>query len=261
MKEILKLENIYYSVSSSGKAFAKKNTFNIIDDINLNINYGEILGISGESGGGKTTLAKVIAGVIKPSKGKLAWDDDALSGNSDISPVQILFQNHGEILNPYRKIEDIINEALKIQKYNPEAIKRKKEEILNSLNISTDITKRRGYELSGGEQQRAALARLLAVNPKMLILDEPFSAQDVESQLNLLKLFQKINGKLKLTMLCVSHDLNILRKLADRIVIIQKGKVVEEGSTEEVFNNPAHDHTKYLLKAKNLSLTLSELKE
>lgn len=261
MKEILSLENICYTVSSSGKGFAKKNTVNILDDINLNINYGEVLGISGESGGGKTTLARVIAGIIKPSQGKLIWDDDVLSGNSSSNPVQILFQNHGEILNPYRKIEDIISEALKIQKYNIESIRKKKEEILNSLNISTDITKKRGYELSGGEQQRAALARLLAVNPKMLILDEPFSAQDVESQLNLLKLFQKINGEFKLTMLCVSHDLNILRKLADRIIIIQKGKMVEEGSTEEVFNDPKHDHTKYLLKAKNLSLTLSELKE
>ena len=259
MKEILRLENICYSVSSSGKGFAKKNMVNILDSINLNINYGEVLGISGESGGGKTTLAKVIAGVIKPSQGKLIWDDNVLSGNSDSSPVQILFQNHGEILNPYRRIEDIISEALKIQNYGVELIAKKKEEILSSLNISADITKKRGYELSGGEQQRAALARLLAANPKLLILDEPFSAQDVESQLNLLKLFKTINRELKLTMLCVSHDLNILRKLADRIVIIQKGKVVEEGNTEEVFNNPAHDHTKYLLKAKNLSLTLSDL--
>jgi len=261
MKEILRLENIFYTVSSSGKGFAKKSMVNILHDINLNIYYGEVLGISGESGGGKTTLAKVIAGVIKPSQGKLVWDDDVSPGNSDSSSVQILFQNHGEILNPYRKIEDIINEALKIQKYDSELIKRKKEEILNSLNISADITEKRGYELSGGEQQRAALARVLAANPKLLILDEPFSAQDVESQLNLLKLLKKINAELKLTMLCVSHDLNILRKLADRIVIIQKGKIVEEGSTEEVFNNPAHDHTKYLLKAKNLSLTLSELNE
>jgi ABC-type glutathione transport system ATPase component len=259
MKEILRLENICYAVSSSEKEFANKSMVNILDDINLNINYGEVLGISGESGGGKTTLAKVIAGVIKPSQGKLVWDDDVLSGNSESSHVQILFQNHGEILNSYRKIEDIINEALKIQKYDAELIKRKKEEILSSLNISTDITKKRGYELSGGEQQRAALARLLAANPKLLILDEPFSAQDVESQLNLLKLFQKVNKELKLTMLCVSHDLNILRKLTDRIVIIQKGKVVEEGRTEEVFNNPTHDHTKYLLKAKNLSLTLTDL--
>ena len=117
MKEILRLENICYAVSSSEKGFAKKSMVNILDDINLNINYGEVLGISGESGGGKTTLAKVIAGVIKPSQGKLVWDNDVLSGNSDSSPVQILFQNHGEILNPYRKIEDIINEALKIQKY------------------------------------------------------------------------------------------------------------------------------------------------
>jgi len=259
MKAILRLENICYTVPSSAKEFANKSMVNILDDINLYINYGEVLGISGESGGGKTTLAKVIAGVIKPSQGKLVWDDDVLSENSIASPVQILFQNHGEILNPYRRIEDIINEALKIQKYDSELIKRKKEEILSSLNISADISKKRGYELSGGEQQRAALARLLAVNPKLLILDEPFSAQDVESQLNLLKLFQKINVELKLTMLCVSHDLNILRKLTDRIVIIQKGKVVEEGRTEEVFCNPAHDHTKYLLKAKNLSLTLSDL--
>jgi peptide/nickel transport system ATP-binding protein len=261
MKQILILENICYSFSSAEKGFAKKSTVNILDDINLNINYGEVLGISGESGGGKTTLAKIIAAVITPSKGRLVWDEDIIAKNSDISPVQILFQNNGEILNPYRKIEEIINEVLKNQKYNLESIKKKKEEILNSLNISADITKKRGYELSGGEQQRAALARLLAVNPKMLILDEPFSAQDVESQLNLLKLFQKINEKLKLTMLCVSHDLNILRKIADRIVIIQKGKVVEEGSTEEVFSNPTHDHTKYLLKAKNLSLTLSDLNE
>jgi len=259
MKDILRLENICYSVTTSGKRFTKKSMVNILESINLNINYGEVLGISGESGGGKTTLAKVIAGVIKPSQGKLVWNNDVLSENSGSSPVQILFQNHGEILNPYRKIENIINEALKIQKYDPELIKSKKEEILSSLNISADITKKRGYELSGGEQQRAAFARLLTANPKLLILDEPFSAQDVESQFNLLKLFKKINVELNLTIFCVSHDLNILRKLADRIVIIQKGRVVEEGSTEKVFNNPVHDHTKYLLKAKNLSLTLSEL--
>jgi len=258
--EILRLENICYSVSSA-QEFEKKSVINILDNINLNINYGEVLGISGESGGGKTTLAKVIAGVIKPSQGKLVWDDDVSSENKIASPVQILFQNHGEILNPYRKIEDTITEALKIQKWDAELIVSKKNKILSSLNISSDIFKKKGFELSGGEQQRAALARLLAANPKMLILDEPFSAQDVESQLNLLKLFKRINKELKLTMICVSHDLNVLRKLADRIAIVQRGKIVEEGSTEEVFNNPVHNHTKYLLKVKNLSLTLSELKE
>jgi len=258
--EILRLENICYSVSSA-QEFEKKSVINILDNINLNINYGEVLGISGESGGGKTTLAKVIAGVIKPSQGKLVWDDDVSSENKIASPVQILFQNHGEILNPYRKIEDTITEALKIQKWDAELIVSKKNEILSSLNISSDIFKKKGFELSGGEQQRAALARLLSANPKMLILDEPFSAQDVESQLNLLKLFKRINKELKLTMICVSHDLNVLRKLADRIAIVQRGKIVEEGSTEEVFNNPVHNHTKYLLKVKNLSLTLSELKE
>ena len=261
MKQILKLENICYSAITSEKGFEKKRKINILNNINLKINYGEVLGVSGESGGGKTTLAKVIAGIIKPSHGRLVWNDDVSSVNTIASPVQILFQNHGEILNPYRKIEDIINEVLKIQKWGAELIDKQKNKIFSSLNISSDIFKKKGFELSGGEQQRAALARLLAANPKLLILDEPFSAQDVESQLILLNLFKKINKELKLTMLCVSHDLNILSKLANRIAIIQKGKIVEEGSTEIVFNNPVHDHTKYLLKAKNLSLTLSELNE
>lgn len=259
MKTILKLENIGYSVFSSGKGFTNKISVKILDNISINILEGEILGISGESGGGKTSLAKIIAGVTKPSYGKLVLNNNVIKENLVSSPVQILFQNHSEILNPYRKVEDIIIEALKIQKYDEQTIKNIKDEIFNSLNIKKDIYKKRGYELSGGEQQRAALARLLAANPTLLILDEPFSAQDVESQLNLLKLFKKINEELKITMICISHDLNILRKLASRIVIIQKGKLVEEGNTDEIFNNPSHAHTKYLLKAKNLSLKLSEL--
>ncbi len=259
MNIILELKNIYFSVFKSEKGFNKKTSTEILHNINLNIYNGEILGISGESGGGKTTLAKIIAVVLKPSQGEIVWNKEILSANTNNSPVQILFQNHGEILNPYRKVDDIVNEALKIQGLIDASLKLRKEEIYASLNLAESIYKKRGYELSGGEQQRTALARILAANPKILILDEPFSAQDVEQQLSLLNLLKKINEDFHLTIICISHDLNILKKLVNRIIIIKEGKITEEGRTEDIFNNPVHPYTKYLLKAKNLSLNLSEL--
>jgi peptide/nickel transport system ATP-binding protein len=122
-----------------------------------------------------------------------------------------------------------------------------------------ELYSRRGYQLSGGEQQRAALGRLIAVKPAILILDEPFSAQDIESQLNLVKLFKQLNEDFNLTMICISHDLRILRTLADRIIILKDGEVVESGETNEVFNNPKEDYTKFLLSAEALNLTYQEI--
>jgi ABC-type glutathione transport system ATPase component len=134
-----------------------------------------------------------------------------------------------------------------------------RNKILNSIGFRDELYDRRGYQLSGGEQQRAALARLLAARPVLLILDEPFSAQDVESQLKLLKLFKKLNKDLGLTMICISHDLRILRNLADRIIILRNGEIVEIGKTKEVFNHPKEDYTKFLLSAEALNLTYEEL--
>ena len=125
--------------------------------------------------------------------------------------------------------------------------------------MSPDLGNRKGYELSGGEQQRAALARLLAVNPKLLILDEPFSAQDIESQLNLVNLFKKINKEFNITILCISHDLNILRKLVNRVLIIKEGEIVESGKTEEILKNPSHSYTKFLLRAESYELKYDEI--
>jgi len=123
-----------------------------------------------------------------------------------------------------------------------------------------ELYSRRGMELSGGEQQRAALARLLAVKPILLILDEPFSAQDVESQVNLVKLFKKLNKEFYLTMICISHDLRILRNLTSRVIILKDGEIVESGITNEVFNNPQKDYTKFLLSAESLNLSYEEIK-
>lgn len=253
---LLKVENIFYSVEVKR---AKKKQFNILMNVSFDVEKGEILGICGESGGGKSTLAKVIAGIISPNSGNILFDSENQSIKRKSRPIQILFQNHGEILNPFRKVQSIIDEALKINGVSEENIETEKSKILNSVGFPKELYKRRGYQLSGGEQQRAALGRLLAVKPALLILDEPFSAQDIESQLNLVKLFKRLNKNFHLTMICISHDLRILRNLADRIIILKDGEIVESGETKEIFNSPKKDYTKFLLSAEELNLTYEEI--
>jgi ABC-type dipeptide/oligopeptide/nickel transport system ATPase subunit len=254
MKEILIIENLNYSV------FVNKNLKHILSGINLNLTRNDILGISGESGSGKTTLAKIIAGIITPSSGKVFYPDIEGSNKSKrVSPVQILFQNNGEILNPLREINDVVEEAVKIAGKENDS-KNKMEEIFGVINFSRHLWNRKGYELSGGEQQRAALARILAVNPELIILDEPFSSQDPESQLNLLNLFLSLNKKFNITIICISHNLKILGKLCNKLVILYNGKIVEQGEALEIINAPKHSYTKFLLKAENYDLSYEELK-
>ena len=251
---LLKVENISYSVEVKEET---KKTFDILKNVSFDIEPGEIVGICGESGGGKSTLAKVIAGLIKPDSGKITLDSKF--NNKKSSPIQILFQNHGEVLNPFRKISGVVDEVLVINRIDKKYIQKERENILTSVGFPKELYARRGFQLSGGEQQRAALARLLATNPVLLILDEPFSAQDVVSQLKLVKLFRKLNTEFKLTMICISHDLKILRNLADRIIILKDGEIVEGGVTNEVFNKPKEAYTKFLLSAEELKLTYEEL--
>ena len=251
---LLKVENISYSV------FIKEGTrkqFQILKNVSFAMESGEIIGICGESGSGKTTLAKIIAGLITPDNGKITLN--LKLKNKISSPVQILFQHHGEVLNPFRKVSAIIDEALIINRIHKDYIIKEREKILSSVGFSNVLYDRRGFQLSGGEQQRAALARLLATNPVLLILDEPFSAQDVESQLNLVKLFQKLNKEFMITMICISHDLRILKNLAERIIILKDGEIVEQGITKEVFTNPRNVYTKFLLSAESLELNYEEI--
>ena len=252
---LLKVENISYSVEVKDNS---ENQFDILKNISFEVQAGEIIGICGESGGGKSTLAKVIAGLIKPDSGKIILNSSSKAKKS--SPIQILFQNHGEVLNPYRKISTVIDEVLTINGIEKKNIEGERENILSSVGFPDELFNRRGFQLSGGEQQRAALARLLATKPLLLILDEPFSAQDVESQLNLVRLFKYLNKDFGLTMICISHDLRILRNLANRIIILKDGELVESGNTKEVLNNPQRDYTKFLLSAESLDLSYEELK-
>jgi ABC-type dipeptide/oligopeptide/nickel transport system ATPase subunit len=251
MNHLLKAENISYNIDK-GKP--------ILSNISFELNKGEILGIAGESGSGKTTLGKIIAGLITPSEGKITFAKSPGWENTKVSPIQILFQNNGETLNPFRRIDSVVKEALKLRNgviINPE---EEADKIFLSLDLKENLRKRKGYELSGGEQQRGALARLLAVKPVLLILDEPFSAQDPDSQYNFLDLFKKINSQRGVTLICISHNLRILKELCNNLLIIYRGSIVERGKCATIFNNPSHPYTRFLFKADNYKLSHDEFR-
>jgi peptide/nickel transport system ATP-binding protein len=257
MSDILQIKNLYYSVDKAIIPFVKTEKVNILSDISFNVMENEILGIAGESGSGKTTLAKLLCGILTPSEGKVIF---SLKGsvNKKPGPIQLLFQNNGEILNPLRKIEDIISEIIlsRIEdkaKHNEEKIR-----LLESVDLPLNILERKGNELSGGQQQRVALARLLAAEPEILILDEPFSSQDSESQVNFVQLFKKLKSTFGITVICISHNLSALKHLCARIIILRKGKIVEQNNTSNIFNNPQHNYTKLLLKASGYNLSYDE---
>ncbi len=258
MNNLIKLENICYSVDGSSDSGSNGSRKIILKDISLELRRGKILGIAGESGSGKTSLAKIIAGINKSYEGNITFNFSEEWKRIRTNPVQILFQNNGEILNPLRKVDSIIEETL-IVRHHSKNVEQEKHRIFESLNISEMIMKKKGYELSGGEQQRAALARILAASPELLVLDEPFSAQDPESQLNLLNFFKKVNIEYNITIICIAHNLSILNKLCDEMMILYKGTVVESSSAEELFSNPKHPYTKFLLKAGNYELNYNEL--
>lgn len=257
--KILEINNLNYSISNKN-LFGKEEQLHILKNISFEMNRGEILGIAGESGSGKTTLGKIIAGIIKADSGSLnVHSSDQFTG-SRTSPVQILFQNNGEILNPFRRISEIVKETYIIRNGRDEDIQGKIDKIFNSVQLNAGLQNKKGFQLSGGEQQRAALARILAAQPELLILDEPFSAQDPKSKENLVNLFKKLNRDFKISMICIAHNLELLRDLCDSVLVIYKGEIVESGKCDEVFSSPKHAYTKYLLKAEKYDLTIEELK-
>ncbi len=259
MSKLLEIKNLNYSVHS-GSLLKSGGEKIILKNISLGFERKEIIGITGESGSGKTTLAKLIAGVLTPASGKMIFSFSEEWQNLKTNPVQILFQNNNEILNPFRTIEDVIEEAIFVRHKNKIDMDSEKKRIFDSVGFPEHLRRRKGFELSGGEQQRAGLARIIAAKPELIILDEPFSAQDVESQLNLLTLFKKINEEFNLTMICIAHNLKILRKLAHRIFVMYNGEIVESGDTEKIFRAPENDYTKFLLKCENYDLKYEELR-
>lgn len=258
MKKVLvKCENLFYEVSE--KNFLKEEKKTILQNVSFEIFDNEIFSIAGESGSGKTTLAKVLAGIIKPTRGGIRYFPDNNFYSNKISPVQILFQNNGELINPYRTVEALLTEAL--EKAGIKSLFNSVNQLLDILSLDYSLKNQKGFSLSGGQQQRVAFARILAVNPQIIILDEPFSAQDKASVENLIRLVKDINENFGKTIVCVSHDIKTIKNISDIIMILKNGSVIETGNVEEIFANQKNDYTKFLIRASELKLTAEEVKK
>ena len=224
-----------------------------VDDVSFTLNRGEVLGIVGESGCGKSTLVNTILNLFEPTDGKVYFDGsdvfaEAKKGDHAFRKnVQIVFQDPYWSLNPRWLIKDIVAEPLDVYEKFGEAQRLERvKELLEMVGIDESACYKYPHEFSGGQRQRIAIARSLASNPKLVVLDEPTSSIDVFSQAQILELIQDLRERFHLTNILISHDLGVVHALADRIAIMYLGKIVEIGPADEIFNHPRHPYTKAL---------------
>lgn len=255
---ILKADGIFYSVDKKNN-YAGYNTVEILKNISFEVERKKIIGISGESGSGKSTLAKIMAGIYSSTSGQIEKHFKRDWTNQPSKPIQLLFQNDGNLINPNRKVKDILYEAFELRNKTKKDYAAEVNEVFKNFGLKKELLNSKGSQLSGGEQQRIALARIIIVKPEVLILDEPFSSQDVEAQLTILNLIKKIKTEFDLTVICISHDLKILQNFADEILIMFNGKIIESGTTADIFSNPKNEYTKFLINAQSLKLSKEEI--
>lgn len=224
-----------------------------VKDVSINLARGEIFGLAGESGSGKTTVARMIMGLIRPSTGSISVDGNALgaqgNGGDLRSLIQIVYQNPGTSLNPKRSVGQTLQVPLMYAGLDRQAIEVRVGELLSQVELPAHFVSKYPHELSGGQKQRVAIARALAANPKIIVLDEPTSALDVSVQKNVIDLLQRLRDELGLTYLFISHDLSLMRNFCSRIAIMLRGELVEIGEPCAVFANPQQAYTRALIAA------------
>jgi oligopeptide/dipeptide ABC transporter ATP-binding protein len=254
---LLIVENLkkYFPITSG---FLLRTVGNVkaVDDVSFSIAENEVLGLVGESGCGKSTVGRTILRLYEPTAGRITFDGKdvlSLSGSALKAMrrnMQIIFQDPMSSLNPRMTVGNIIEEPLIIHSMGDRKQRRKKTaELLDKVGLASNVINRYPHEFSGGQCQRIGIARALALNPKLLIADEPVSALDVSIRAQIINLMIDLKNEFKLSYLFISHDLSVVRHISNRIAVMYLGKIVEIGTAEEVCDEPMHPYSRALLSA------------
>ena len=227
-----------------------------VDDVSFHVHAGETLGLVGESGSGKTTTGYCILQLLKPTAGSVVFDGQDLTkinraGMRQVRrDLQVVFQDPYASLNPRMTVGDIVSEPLVVHDIGDRRSRRRSaEQLLEVVGFNPDFINRYPHEFSGGQRQRIGIARALALNPTLIVCDEPVSALDVSIQAQILNLLKDLQSEFGLAYLFIAHDLAVVRTMSDRIAVMNRGKIVEEGPAEEVYSNPQDPYSQALLAA------------
>lgn len=246
----------YFPVSVRRGLWTQKLQAKAVDDVSLVVTAGESFGLVGESGCGKTTLGRAILRLEDPTAGEIIFDGQNIMSSTPAQvrrlrrEMQLVFQDPYSSLSPRLTVGRIIGEPLKVHgMYKDDKLEHRLEELIRVVGLLPEHMYRYPHEFSGGQRQRICMARALALNPKIIIADEPVSALDVSIQAQILNLMVELQKKFDLTYILISHDLSVVRHLCDRVAVMYLGRIVESAPTALLFNNPGHPYTRALLSS------------
>jgi oligopeptide/dipeptide ABC transporter ATP-binding protein len=258
MSELLVVEDLkkHFPVTR-GIIFQKQiASVKAVDGVSFTVNAGETLGVVGESGCGKSTMARCVMRLLDPTDGKIVFDGRDIThlSRAQMRPIRremmMIFQDPYASLNPRKRVGFIVSEALEVHKIGTEAeAKRRVQELLDIVGLNPEHYNRFPHEFSGGQRQRIGIARALAVNPKLIVCDEPVSALDVSVQAQILNLLKDLQSEFNLTYVFIAHDLNVVRHISDRVMVMYLGHAVEIASRDQLYREPKHPYSGALLSA------------
>ncbi|MEW4154222.1 ATP-binding cassette domain-containing protein [Bacillus thuringiensis] len=254
---LLKVDDLKVHFPIKGGFFGRTLDYvRAVDDVSFELQPGETYGLVGESGSGKSTTGKAIMHLTKATNGSIHFNNKDLTklSRSELreqrKDIQMIFQDPYSSLNPKKRVLDIIAEPLRnFEKLSPDEERRTVQEYLSIVGLNPESVYKYPHEFSGGQRQRIGIARALTLKPKLIIADEPVSALDVSVQAQVLNFLQDLQAELGLTYLFISHDLGVIRHMCDRIGVMYRGRIVEEATSAEIYNNPQHIYTKRLISA------------